>query len=67
MSGDNYFTKLIISAIDEMKTNNIDWPIHWKSAEKNKFLDDILVWLEKEQLYEHCQIILDAKKKIKKI
>ena len=57
----------MISAIDEMKTNNIDWPVHWESIEKVKFLDDILIFLEKEQLYEHCQIIIDAKEKIKKI
>ena len=67
MSGDNYITKLMTSAIEEMKTNKINWPFHWEHEDKVKFLDDILVWAEKEQLYEQCQIIIDTKKKIKKI
>lgn len=65
MSGDNYITKLMTSAIEEMKTNKINWPFQWEHKDKVKFLDDILVWAEKEQLYEQCQIIIDAKKKIK--
>ena len=65
MSGDNYITKLMTSAIEEMKNNKINWPFYWEHEDKVKFLDDILVWAEKEQLYEQCQIIIDAKKKIK--
>jgi len=67
MSGNNYITKLMISAVDEISANKIDWPDHWKLQDKIKFFDGILVWLEKEQLYEQCQVIIDAKKKIKKI
>tara|TARA_R110000782_G_scaffold13493_2_gene39811 strand:+ start:4590 stop:4793 length:204 start_codon:yes stop_codon:yes gene_type:complete len=67
MSGDNYITKLMISSIEEIKTNKVNWPGHWKLKDKIKFFDGILVWLEKEQLYEQCQVIIDAKKKIKKI
>ena len=67
MSGDNYITKLMISSIEEIKTNKVNWPSHWKLKDKIKFFDGILVWLEKEQLYEQCQVIIDAKKKIEKI
>tara|TARA_R110000851_G_scaffold312066_1_gene472526 strand:+ start:1023 stop:1226 length:204 start_codon:yes stop_codon:yes gene_type:complete len=67
MSGDNYITKLMISAIEEISANKIVWPDHWKLKDKIKFFDGILIWLEKEQLYEQCQIIIDAKKKIEKI
>jgi len=65
MSGDNYITKLMISAVNEMKTKKPKWPAGWDNKRKIEFLDNILVWLEKEQLYEQCQIILNAKKKIK--
>mgnify|MGYP001211475920 CR=1 FL=1 len=64
MSGDNYITKLIVSAINELKTKQPAFPASWTKKQKNQFYDDILVFLEKEQLYEECQIVLDAKKKI---
>jgi hypothetical protein len=65
MSGDNYITKLIVSVVNEMNDKKPNWPNSWNKKQKLQFLDDMLVWLEKEQLYEQCQIILDAKKKLK--
>ena len=37
MSGDNYITKLMISSIEEIKTNKVNWPGHWKLKDKIKF------------------------------
>tara|TARA_Y100001972_G_C7604785_1_gene303093 strand:+ start:407 stop:607 length:201 start_codon:yes stop_codon:yes gene_type:complete len=65
MSGDNYITKLMVSAINELDTKKINWPISWRKKDKLEFFDNILNWLEKEQLYEQCEIVLNAKKKIK--
>jgi hypothetical protein len=64
MSGDNHITKLMSSAINELKTKSPNFPKSWSKKQKIQFYDDILIWLEKEQLYEECQIVLDAKKKI---
>ena len=64
MSSDNYITKLITSAVNELKNKQPIFPINWTTEQKNQFYDDIIVFLEKEQLYEECQIVLDAKKKI---
>jgi hypothetical protein len=65
MSDDNYNSKLIISVVNEMKTKQPKWPKSWNKKQKIEFLDDMLLWLEQEQLYEQCQIVLNAKKKIK--
>tara|TARA_R110002051_G_scaffold295727_1_gene361598 strand:+ start:1102 stop:1299 length:198 start_codon:yes stop_codon:yes gene_type:complete len=62
--GENYIDKMIISAIDEMDTQEFVWPVNWSVPTKKKFLDDCLEWLEENQLYERCQIILDVKKKL---
>lgn len=64
MSGDNYITKLMMSAVSELKTKTPTFPLSWTKEQKIQFYDDILVFLEKEQLYEECQIVLDAKEKI---
>ena len=60
----NYIDKMIVSAIDEMENAEFIWPINWTVPTKKKFLDDCLEWLEENQLYERCQIILDVKKKL---
>ena len=60
----NYIDKMIISAIDEMEIQTWEWPKSWDSANKKKFLNDCLEWLEENQLYEKCQIIVNAKKKL---
>tara|TARA_R100000656_G_scaffold66748_1_gene50630 strand:- start:806 stop:997 length:192 start_codon:yes stop_codon:yes gene_type:complete len=60
----NYINKMITSAIDEMETQTWEWPGSWDDSSKEKFLDDCLEWLEENQLYEKCQIIVNVKKKL---
>ena len=48
-----------------MKTNKHDWPSHWDNEKKINFLNECIQWLEDNEMYEHCEIVLNEKKKIK--
>jgi hypothetical protein len=60
----DYTDKLICSAIDSMETSNWEWPKGWTSTQKNYFLKECLNWLETNQEYERCQIILNVQKEL---
>ena len=62
----NYFDRMMVSAIESIKHNKHDWPAHWDNKQKIKFLNECIEWLEDMELYEHCEIVLNEKKKIKK-
>ena len=57
---------MMVSAIESMKHNKHDWPSHWDNAKKINFLNDCINWLEDNEMYEQCEIVLNEKKKIKK-
>jgi hypothetical protein len=48
-----------------MKTADWMWPPRWDSTRINKFLNDSLIYAEKNEFYEQCSIIRDVKKTIK--
>ena len=60
----NYLNKMIMSAIDDMQTSDWDWPEEWAEADKKRFLNDCLNWLEQNELYERCEIIKDVQKQL---
>jgi len=62
----NYFDRMMVSAIESMKQNKHDWPSHWDNTQKINFLDECIDWLENNDMYEQCEIVLNEKKKIKK-
>ena len=62
----NYFDRMMVSAIESMKQNKHDWPSHWDNTQKINFLDECIDWLENNEMYEQCGIVLNEKKKIKK-
>ncbi len=62
----NYFDRMMVSAIESMKQNKHDWPSHWDNPQKINFLDECIDWLENNEMYEQCEIVLNEKKKIKK-
>ena len=62
----NYFDRMMVSAIESIKHNKHNWPDHWDNKQKIKFLNECIEWLEDMELYEHCEILLNEKKKIKK-
>ena len=64
--GTNYLNRMITTVIDSMRTNKVDWPVHWNNEQKLNFLDDCLEWLEENELYEQCKIVINEKEKIKK-
>ena len=45
MSGDNYITKLIVSAINELKTKKPLFPETWTDKQKNQFYATALIYL----------------------
>lgn len=63
---ENYFDKVILSSIDSMSKSEWTWPIGWDKNTKSKFLDECLDWLEENEHYERCKIIVNEKKKISK-
>lgn len=60
----NYFDKMILNVIDSIEEQFYDWPGHWTYQDKIDFLDECLEWLEQNELYERCQLIIDAKKEV---
>ena len=61
---ENHIQKLIISAVDAMKTTEWQWPPSWNSKMKLKFLNDINDWLLERELYEQCEILQNLKNEI---
>tara|TARA_E500000305_G_scaffold35084_1_gene26648 strand:- start:168 stop:362 length:195 start_codon:yes stop_codon:yes gene_type:complete len=64
MMTENHIQKLIISAVDAMKTTEWQWPPAWNAKMKLKFLDDINNWLLERELYEQCEILQNLKNEL---
>tara|TARA_R110000796_G_C14565460_1_gene435248 strand:- start:1390 stop:1602 length:213 start_codon:yes stop_codon:yes gene_type:complete len=60
----NYVEQLFIRSIDQMKTDNWEWPDRWDITRKNKFLSESLQYAEELELYEQCAIIRDVQETI---
>jgi|TARA_R100000081_G_scaffold90978_1_gene67532 hypothetical protein len=63
---ENYLNRMMLSSIDAMKKTTYRYPVHWKIKEKRIFLDNCLDWLEKNEYYEYCDVIINEKKKLQK-
>lgn len=63
---ENYLDRMILSSLDAMKKTTYTYPAHWKIKEKHTFLDSCLAWLEKNEYYEYCEVVLNEKKKLQK-
>ena len=61
---ENYLDKVILSSIDSMSKSKWRWPSEWSKDEKLGFLDECLNWLEKNEHYEKCEVIVNEKKKL---
>ena len=61
---ENHIKKLIISAVDAMKTIEWQLPPAWNAKMKIKFLDDINDWLLERELYEQCEILQNLKNEL---
>jgi hypothetical protein len=49
-----------------MSKSKWSWPIGWNKKEKVKFLDECLDWLEQNEHYERCEVIINEKEKLSK-
>jgi hypothetical protein len=47
-----------------MKTNSWEWPDHWDTDRKQRFLNQCLDYATKNEFYEQCAIIRDVQKTI---
>ena len=63
---ENYLDKVILSSIDSMSKSKWSWPIGWNKKGKVKFLDECLDWLEQNEHYERCEVIINEKEKLSK-
>ena len=61
---ENYLDKVILSSIDSMSKSKWSWPIGWDVNIKTKFLNECLDWLEENEHYERCEVIINEKKKL---
>lgn len=61
---ENYLDKVILSSIDSMSKSKWSWPGEWSKDEKLRFLAECLNWLEKNEHYEKCEVIVNEKKKL---
>ena len=61
-----YLDKVILSAVDSMSKSKWHWPAEWDKKAKSRFLDECLEWLENNEHYERCEIIINEKKKLSK-
>jgi hypothetical protein len=64
METENFINKLLISSINHMKTNSWEWPEHWDTSRKLRFLDQCLKYAEQNEFYEQCAIIRDVQQTI---
>jgi hypothetical protein len=61
---ENFINKLLIASINHMKNNDWEWPEHWDTERKLKFLDQCLKYAEDNEFYEQCAIIRDVQKTV---
>ena len=61
---ENFIDKLLVASINHMKTAKWEWPNHWDTLRKQKFLEQCLSYAEKNEMYEQCAIIRDVQKTI---
>jgi len=50
----NYFDRMMVSAIESMKTNKHNWPSHWDNTQKINVINECIGWLEDNEMYEQC-------------
>jgi len=43
---------------------NWQWPQSWTDLDKLKFIDEAIVYLEKQEMYEECKKLHELKKTI---
>lgn len=53
----NYSNTLIEKAIASMEQNEWEWPLGWNITQRKTFTEHLMIWLEKREMYEQCQIV----------
>jgi len=56
----NKVLKLTLNGPDQ----NWQWPQSWTDLDKLKFIDEAIVYLEKQEMYEECKKLHELKKTI---
>ena len=59
--------KIVVITVEGKYANMIKTAVaNHSPGSKLNFLNECLIWLEKNELYEQCEIVFNEKKKIKK-
>lgn len=63
---ENFINKLLVASINHMKTASWEWPKHWDTDRRKRFLEQCLQYATENEFYEQCAIIRDVQKTIDK-
>jgi hypothetical protein len=63
----NFIERLFIESINVMATDKWEWPEHWDTERRLKFLNESLRFAEARELFEQCAIIRDAKENLHEV
>jgi hypothetical protein len=63
----NFIERLFVESINVMATDKWDWPDHWDTERRMKFINESLRFAEDRELFEQCVILRDVKESLQKI
>jgi hypothetical protein len=63
----NFIERLFIESINVMATDKWEWPEHWDTERRLKFLNESLRFAEARELFEQCAIIRDVKENLHEV
>jgi hypothetical protein len=63
----NFIERLFVESINVMATDKWDWPDHWDTERRVKFINESLRFAEDRELFEQCVILRDVKESLQKI
>jgi hypothetical protein len=63
----NFIERLFVESINIMATDKWDWPDHWDTERRMKFINESLRFAEDRELFEQCVILRDVKESLQKI
>lgn len=62
----NFIERLFVRSIDQMSTNDWQWPPDWDLLRKKSFLKHCLEYAEQREMYEQCVVIRDVANELEK-
>jgi hypothetical protein len=63
----NFIERLFVESINVMATDKWEWPEHWDTDRRLKFLNESLRFAEAREFFEQCAIIRDVKENLREV